>query len=95
MPNDEGVMEAVTILRSSDFAYPAVFRFACIYNRLCNERGADHLGALLRDLSARRTRPWCHLQHRHELVVNAIVGMTFLTLINTFGPGSTFCCTAA
>ncbi len=90
MPNDEGVMEAVTILRSSDFAFPAVFALLVFIIGFAMSAGPIIwvLCSEIYPLAGRDLGVTCSTGT--NWIVNAIVGMTFLTLINTFGPGSTF-----
>ncbi|HEY5769351.1 MAG TPA: sugar porter family MFS transporter [Terrimicrobium sp.] len=90
MPNDEGVMQAVTVLRSSDYAYPAVFALLVFIIGFAMSAGPIIwvLCSEIYPLAGRDLGVTCSTGT--NWVVNAIVGMTFLTLINTFGPGNTF-----
>ena len=90
MPNDEGVMQAVTVLSSSDYAYPAVFALLVFIIGFAMSAGPIIwvLCSEIYPLAGRDLGVTCSTGT--NWVVNAIVGMTFLTLINTFGPGNTF-----
>ena len=55
MPNEKGVMEAVTILRSSDYAYPAVFALLVFIIGFAMSAGPIIWVLCSEKLSARRT----------------------------------------
>ena len=90
MPNDEGIMQAVTVLRSSNYAYPAVFALLVFIIGFAMSAGPIIwvLCSEIYPLAGRDLGVTCSTFT--NWIVNAIVGMTFLTLINTFGPGNTF-----
>ena len=89
MPNDEGVIQAVTVLRSSTMP-PAVFALLVFIIGFAMSAGPIIwvLCSEIYPLAGRDLGVTCSTGT--NWVVNAIVGMTFLTLINTFGPGNTF-----
>ena len=90
MPNEKGVMEAVTILRSSNYAYPAVFALLVFIIGFAMSAGPIIwvLCSEIYPLSGRDLGVTCSTAT--NWIVNALVGMSFLTLINTFGPGNAF-----
>ena len=90
MPNERGVMEAVTILRSSNYAYPAVFALLVFIIGFAMSAGPIVwvLCSEIYPLSGRDLGVTCSTAT--NWIVNAVVGMSFLSLINTFGPGNTF-----
>jgi SP family galactose:H+ symporter-like MFS transporter len=88
--NAKGVMEAQTVLRSADYAYPAVFALLVFIIGFAMSAGPIIwvLCSEIYPLAGRDLGVTCSTGT--NWIVNAIVGMTFLTLINTFGPGKTF-----
>jgi MFS transporter, SP family, galactose:H+ symporter len=89
-PNEKGVMEMVTVLKSLDYAYPAIFALLVFIIGFAMSAGpiiwvicSEIYPLAARDLGVT-------FSTGTNWIVNAIVGMTFLTLINTFGPGMTF-----
>jgi MFS transporter, SP family, galactose:H+ symporter len=90
IPNAKGVMEAQTILRSADYAYPAVFALLVFIIGFAMSAGPIIwvLCSEIYPLAGRDLGVTCSTGT--NWIVNAIVGMTFLTLINMFGPGITF-----
>ena len=90
MANQRGVMEAVTILTNPDYAYPAVFSLLVFIIGFAMSAGPIIwvLCSEIYPLGGRDLGVTCSTGT--NWIVNAIVGMTFLTLINTFGAGGTF-----
>lgn len=85
-----GVMETVTVLKSTDFAYPAIFALLIFIIGFAMSAGpiiwvlcSEIYPLAGRDLGVT-------FSTGTNWIVNAIVGMTFLSLINGFGPGYTF-----
>lgn len=88
--NAKGVMEQVTVLRSTDFAYPAIFALLIFIVGFAMSAGpiiwvicSEIYPLAGRDLGVT-------FSTGTNWIANAIVGMTFLSLINGFGPGNTF-----
>ena len=90
MPNEKGVIDAVAVLRSSDFAYPAVFALLVFIVGFAMSAGPIIwvLCSEIYPLAGQDLGVTCSTGT--NWIVNAVVGMTFLTLINTFGPGNAF-----
>lgn len=89
-PNVKGVMEPVTVLKSLDFAYPAIFALLIFIVGFAMSAGpiiwvicSEIYPLAGRDLGVT-------FSTGTNWIANAIVGMTFLSLINGFGPGNTF-----
>ncbi|GAT33234.1 MFS transporter, SP family [Terrimicrobium sacchariphilum] len=89
-PNAAGVMETVTVLTNPDLAYPAIFALLVFIVGFAMSAGpiiwvlcSEIYPLAGRDLGVT-------FSTGTNWIVNAIVGMTFLTLINNFGPGNTF-----
>lgn len=88
--NAKGVMESVIVLKSLDFAYPAIFALLIFIIGFAMSAGpiiwvlcSEIYPLAGRDLGVT-------FSTGTNWIVNAIVGMTFLSLINGFGPGYTF-----
>ena len=90
VPDEKGVTSAVTVLTSADYAYPAVFAVLIFIIGFAMSAGPIVwvLCSEIYPLAGRDLGVTCSTGT--NWIVNAIVGMTFLTLINTFGPGNTF-----
>lgn len=85
-----GVVETVTVLKSLDYAYPAIFALLIFIIGFAMSAGpiiwvlcSEIYPLAGRDLGVT-------FSTGTNWIVNAIVGMTFLSLINGFGPGYTF-----
>ncbi len=90
MPNEKGVMEAAIILKSLNYAYPAIFALLIFIVGFAMSAGpiiwvicSEIYPLAGRDLGVT-------FSTGTNWIANAIVGMTFLSLINGFGPGNTF-----
>ncbi|MFZ4780400.1 MAG: sugar porter family MFS transporter, partial [Terrimicrobiaceae bacterium] len=90
MPNEKGIMEASIILKSLDYAYPAIFSLLIFIVGFAMSAGpiiwvicSEIYPLAGRDLGVT-------FSTGTNWIANAIVGMTFLSLINGFGPGNTF-----
>ncbi|MEI8312257.1 MAG: sugar porter family MFS transporter, partial [Verrucomicrobiota bacterium] len=90
MPNEKGVMEAAIILKSLAYAYPAIFSLLIFIVGFAMSAGpiiwvicSEIYPLAGRDLGVT-------FSTGTNWIANAIVGMTFLSLINGFGPGNTF-----
>jgi MFS transporter, SP family, galactose:H+ symporter len=88
--NAKGVEEAVVTLKSLDYAYPAIFSLLIFIVGFAMSAGpiiwvicSEIYPLAGRDLGVT-------FSTGTNWIVNAIVGMTFLTLINRLGPGNTF-----
>lgn len=88
--NAKGAMEAVTVLKSAAFAYPAIFALLIFIVGFAMSAGpiiwvicSEIYPLAGRDLGVT-------FSTGTNWVTNAIVGMTFLSLINGLGPGNTF-----
>lgn len=88
--NDRGIMESVTVLKSLDFAYPAIFALLIFIVGFAMSAGpiiwvicSEIYPLAGRDLGVT-------FSTGTNWITNAIVGMTFLSLINGVGPGNTF-----
>jgi SP family galactose:H+ symporter-like MFS transporter len=89
-PNAKGVMEASIVLKSLDYAYPAIFALLIFIIGFAMSAGpiiwvicSEIYPLAGRDLGVT-------FSTGTNWIANAIVGMTFLSLINGFGPGYTF-----
>jgi len=88
--NDRGIMESVTVLKSLNFAYPAIFALLIFIVGFAMSAGpiiwvicSEIYPLAGRDLGVT-------FSTGTNWITNAIVGMTFLSLINGVGPGNTF-----
>ncbi len=88
--NAAGLKETVTVLTNSNLAYPAIFALLVFIVGFAMSAGpiiwvlcSEIYPLAGRDLGVT-------FSTGTNWIVNAIVGMTFLTLINKFGPGNTF-----
>ena len=90
IPNAKGVAEASIVLKSLDFAYPAIFSLLVFIVGFAMSAGpiiwvicSEIYPLAGRDLGVT-------FSTGTNWIANAIVGMTFLSLINGVGPGNTF-----
>jgi len=90
MPNAKGIEEASIVLKSLDFAYPAIFSLLIFIVGFAMSAGpiiwvicSEIYPLAGRDLGVT-------FSTGTNWIANAIVGMTFLSLINGIGPGNTF-----
>ena len=88
--NPKGIEEATVILKSLSFAYPAIFALLIFIVGFAMSAGpiiwvicSEIYPLAGRDLGVT-------FSTGTNWIANAIVGMTFLSLINGFGPGNTF-----
>jgi len=90
LPNEKGIMEAAIVLKSLSFAYPAIFALLVFIVGFAMSAGpiiwvicSEIYPLAGRDLGVT-------FSTGTNWIANAIVGMTFLSLINGFGPANTF-----
>jgi len=90
MPNEKGIMESVIVLKSLSYAYPSIFALLVFIVGFAMSAGpiiwvicSEIYPLAGRDLGVT-------FSTGTNWISNAIVGMTFLSLINGFGPGNTF-----
>jgi SP family galactose:H+ symporter-like MFS transporter len=90
VPDAKGVEQATIVLRSLDFAYPAIFALLIFIVGFAMSAGpiiwvicSEIYPLAGRDLGVT-------FSTGTNWIANAIVGMTFLSLINGLGPGMTF-----
>ncbi|MFA6175990.1 MAG: MFS transporter, partial [Phycisphaerae bacterium] len=90
LPNEKGIMEAAIVLKSLSFAYPAIFALLIFIVGFAMSAGpiiwvicSEIYPLAGRDLGVT-------FSTGTNWIANAIVGMTFLSLINGFGPANTF-----
>jgi SP family galactose:H+ symporter-like MFS transporter len=88
--NAKGVAEATIVLKEMSFAYPAIFALLIFIVGFAMSAGpiiwvicSEIYPLAGRDLGVT-------FSTGTNWIANAIVGMTFLSLINGFGPGNTF-----
>lgn len=88
--NAKGIQESVTVLKDMSYAYPAIFALLIFIVGFAMSAGpiiwvicSEIYPLAGRDLGVT-------FSTGTNWIANAIVGMTFLTLINGFGPGNTF-----
>lgn len=90
VPNEKGIPEAMTILKSLDYAYPAIFALLIFIIGFAMSAGPI-IWVLCSEIYPLAGRDiGVTFSTGTNWIVNAIVGMTFLSLINGFGPGNTF-----
>jgi len=90
LPNEKGILEAAIVLKSLSYAYPAIFALLIFIVGFAMSAGpiiwvicSEIYPLAGRDLGVT-------FSTGTNWIANAIVGMTFLSLINGFGPGNTF-----
>lgn len=90
VPNAQGVPEATTVIGSTAYAYPAILALLIFIVGFAMSAGpiiwvicSEIYPLAGRDLGVT-------FSTGTNWIANAIVGMTFLSLINGFGPGNTF-----